>query len=134
MIILDPGHLYRLNELDGGIGVELRFVKRVGDKYPGNAAPPYSGTTTQEVLRALINRTKYVNNQKRWTENEWVLDGLRLALLALERRAASARDAERGNTVATDSVLSLPAGLEVAPVCLSCGHTFCREDCHKGPA
>jgi hypothetical protein len=68
MRVMDPGHWYELALLDAlpnRLGLEtLRFVKRVGDKFPGNQLPAYAGTTTQEVLRALIDRTKYVDAQE----------------------------------------------------------------------
>lgn len=49
MRVLDPGHLYALDSLDKSEDDKsqlLRFVKRIGDKFPGNIAPPYAGTTT----------------------------------------------------------------------------------------
>lgn len=63
MIINDAGHSYTLDCLDEYYYHQhLQFVKRVGDKYPGNAFSS-AGTTSQEVLRALIDRAYYVNNQ-----------------------------------------------------------------------
>jgi hypothetical protein len=62
MKILDPGHDYLLSPLDGDIDIRLTFVKREGVGYPGNIGS-YSGTTCQEVLRSLIDRLDYINNQ-----------------------------------------------------------------------
>jgi hypothetical protein len=86
MKVLDPGHCYLLDVLDGDAPEELTFVKRVGDKYPGNT-DAYSGTTLQEVLRACIDRVKYVNAQIPDFNNNDVLYHLRATILALEQRA-----------------------------------------------
>jgi hypothetical protein len=89
MKVIDPGHKYELRTLDGEEPTRLKFVMRNNppDKYPGNK-DSYPGTTTQEVIRALIDRTKYVQNQQQFAENEAVLYHLRLALYQLEVRAA----------------------------------------------
>lgn len=83
-----------LSILDGtpsdGAGQILTFVKRMGPRYPGNTTK-HHGTTTQEVLRALIERTDYVNNQEPCAETEAVAGLLRSALYLLEVRAARKR-------------------------------------------
>jgi hypothetical protein len=124
MRVLDPGHQYELSVISSHLEPEraardgtlipetLTFVKRVGDHYPGNKQPQYSGTTTQEVIRALIDRTKYVDNQIPSNHNVVVIDGLRSALYSLELRAA----AERGDRPYFD--------LET---CATCGHVLCRR-------
>lgn len=135
MKILDPGHLYSLDTLDGDAdlqdgftlesSVTLRFVKRIGVKYPGNDPPGYDGTTTQEVLRALIDRTKYVDKQDQHTVNISVLYNLRSALYALERRAAE----RRGEPRALDAIRAIDgspdAGIEAFAKCETCGHIKC---------
>jgi len=68
MKVLDPGHKYELAVLDGDLPVILTYTKRIGDKYPGNEPPAYSGTTLQEEWRAQIDRLRYLNNQ----ESHWV--------------------------------------------------------------
>lgn len=89
MICLDAGHKYKLATLDGDVDVILTFVKRnePQEKYPGNANA-YPGTTTQEVLRALIDRQKYVNNQKPSLVNKQIIYFLRMCIWLLEYRAA----------------------------------------------
>lgn len=123
MRIIDPGHLYGLAELDGGHDwhSELQFVKREGPMYPGNVGSE-PGTTTQEVLRALIDRTKYVNGQEPSRTNESVLGHLRAALWELEMRAAD----RRGVYVST----SLMGAIEKEPACGACGHI---PSAHNGP-
>lgn len=102
MIVLDPGHTYELYSLVGyhvvgddrvyeqtlGPSVTLRFVKRVGPKFPGNTPMAYSGTTLQEVLRALIHRTKYLHKQEPNWVNPVCIFLYRAALHLLEYRAA----------------------------------------------
>ena len=86
MRVIDPGHHYLLNTLDGEKPVFLRFVKRKGSNFPGNDSA-YSGTTIQEVLRALIDRLKYVNNQTPHSYNSAVISLLRVCIWWLEKRA-----------------------------------------------
>src|SRR5579871_2164805 len=95
MKVIDPGHLYVLNALDGdeGSSVQLRFVKREGKLYPGNEGH-YAGTTIQEVCRALIDRVKYVNSQLPHDHNRVIINCLRLVILLLEERAAERHNRE----------------------------------------
>jgi hypothetical protein len=89
MIVVDPGHAYGLAELDSGRDSMqlLKFVKREGEGYPGNVGH-YPGTQIQEVLRACIDRIKYVDNQIPHLANKAVLQNLRITLHCLEIRAA----------------------------------------------
>ena len=126
MKVLDPGHMYRLRWLDGGSFGILRFVKRSGDGYPGNIGS-YPGTTTQEVLRALIDRTQYVDNQIPDERNKDVLYHLRSAIFYLESRAAErhGRLEEFNRTIP----IQLPV-IENMPTCDKCNHIGCQGDCH----
>jgi hypothetical protein len=135
MKVLDPGHLYELTNLDTdqpGNRVERAcFVKRIGDKYPGNKPPGWSGTITQEVLRALIDRTKYVDAQLDKTiqvsqdghaHNRAAIRGMRQALRAFEVRAAE----ERQDWAAVVAILQTPE-IELTPTCTGCGHVMCSR-------
>lgn len=124
MKIIDPGHTYDLRCLDvmePSLPVILRFVKREGPGYPGNIGS-HDGTTTQEVLRALIDRTKYVDNQIPDDRNDLVLFHLRCAIYQLETRAAERHD----------RVLPLfdIRDIENQPTCDKCGHIGCDGGCH----
>ena len=124
MRILDPGHRYELDILDKTYDLiaVLQFVKREGEEYPGNIGH-YPGTTTQEVLRALIDRTKYVDQQQHWSANDFVIDYLRRALYELELRAAYA--AGKGlNIFHVDMI-------ETLPTCSTCGHIWCDGSRHE---
>lgn len=120
MKVVDPGHEYILNVLDGNdpetlTPETLTFVKRDGEGYPGNVGS-HSGTTTQEVLRALVDRIKYVDNQIHDDNNDEVLSHLRLAIFYLELRAA-----KRHGRILRASI----AQIELEPTCPVCGHIEC---------
>ena len=120
MKVLDKGHQYELASFDGGTTQVLTFVKRnqPPGKYPGNT-DAYPGTQTQEVLRALIDRAKYVNAQTPCMETTSSIDLLRQVLYLYESRHAHRHQ------------LSLPSSLssniEEVPFCVSCGHLVCAE-------
>lgn len=123
MKVLDPGHRYELEHLDGKKSSTLSFVKREGEKYPGNVGH-HEGTNMQEVIRALIDRIKYVNKQIPDESNLVVLDSLRTCIRQLESRAA-----KRHNRVDpwlyADSLQP-----EIATVCCVCGHVGCNTANH----
>ncbi len=123
---IDPGHLYELDELDGGEGTSLRFVKREGERYPGNMSS-YTGTTTQEVLRALIARMEYVDGQEGHPRNGMVVRHLRLALYQLETRHA-----EMVGMRESFKQLMEHAAIESIPTCPTCGHIVCHHREPKG--
>lgn len=88
MQIVDHGHEYLLDSLDGNQENKLIFVKREGSKYPGNIGS-HPGTTMQEVLRVLIDRACYVNNQIYSGQTALAIEHMKLALYQLEIRAAN---------------------------------------------
>lgn len=87
MLCYDPGHTYELFQLDSDLTTQLRFVKREGPNYPGNKGH-YTGTTIQEVMRASIDRIKYLHWQKQHWINPVCLFLLRVVLNLFEYRAA----------------------------------------------
>lgn len=141
MKVLDPGHRYELDWLDVEPGLtaqalegsgcaDLIFVKREGPGYPGNVGR-HAGTTIQEVLRACIDRVKYLDAQIPDIYNQDVLDFLRLAIKRLEQRAAKRHhrrleDWDPSNSVSTcDGVM-----IEDLDTCPKCLHIGCSGDCH----
>lgn len=118
MNIRDPGHDYVLASLDGDAPQRLTFVKREGPGFPGNVGH-HPGTTTQEVLRALIDRGEYVNSQIPCAETEAATALMRTALLLLELRAA-----RRHGRVPKD----FPTLVEAmdGETCPRCGHIGCE--------
>lgn len=99
----------------------LIFVKREGDGYPGNLGS-HPGTTSQEVLRALIERAEYVNRQVPCAETQAASELMRAALVLLELRAA--RRHER--------FLDAPdvEWIVDSTCCPKCNHVGCEGDCH----
>jgi hypothetical protein len=87
MKIIEAGHVYKLDTLDGEMDVVLTFVNREDN--------PHRGTQTQEVLRALIDRTKHCNRCLEWAGNKAIIHHLRMALALHESRALE-RKCEKG--------------------------------------
>ena len=123
MRTIDPGHVYELDSLDGVLAQQLTFVKRQGPGYPGNVGA-HPGTTTQEVLRALIERSEYVNGQISCPETTLAIGLLQTALYLLESRAA-----RRHGRILDESVDTLVSGIDK---CVSCGHVGCAGLCRQG--
>jgi hypothetical protein len=84
MRVIDPGHIYELQGLGGG-DQTLTFIKRSGGAIKYDKEWP--GLQTQEVLRALIDRTKYLNDVLPCTETQDALWYLRRVLYLYELRA-----------------------------------------------
>jgi hypothetical protein len=130
MKVIDPGHSYALRVLDefsakGEVVSSLVFVKREGPGYPGNVGH-HSGTTTQEVLRALIDRAHYVNGQIPDERNDDAIAHMRDAIYALEHRAA-----ERHDRLASFEELTADyEAIEKLPTCAKCNHIGCDGSCH----
>ena len=85
-----PGHVYELAYLDGHPGEHgtLSFVNREGDL-------PIPGTQSQEVIRALIDRTHHCHHCLPHRVNEQIVYHLRMALVLHEARALE-RKVEKG--------------------------------------
>lgn len=62
MTVVDEGHEYLLDVIDGGPMQRVVFVKREGPGYPLNVGH-HGGTQSQEAFRILINRAQYVDSQ-----------------------------------------------------------------------
>lgn len=84
MEIIDPGHHYLIEDLYGGYQ-HLFFLKRSGGAVKYN--DDHNGTQTQEILRALIDRTKFLNDQIECNESGNSIWHLRMVLYEYEARA-----------------------------------------------
>lgn len=123
MQVLDAGHDYLLTSFDGGPPIRLNFVKRDDppEKYPGNTNA-YPGTLMQEVLRALIERGEYVNNQFSCNQTEEAIGHFAQALWLLEQRHAERHGLpDAMNEIDLESVATVP-------FCTRCGHIICFCD------
>lgn len=118
MRVLDPGHVYILDSLDGDAPQTIAFVKREGARYPGNVGS-HPGITVQEILRACMDRLEYVNEQIPCYETQAASGLLAAAALMLEVRAKRVK----GKVLEADSI-----GHALAlPICATCGHIDCIE-------
>lgn len=122
MEVVDSGHEYILDSLDGEQVNRLVFVKREGEKYPGNVGS-HPGTTIQEVLRALIERGEYVNRQTPSEHTRYAIRYLKWSLYRLEVRAA-----ERHGRTVNFTIEEAVAGLNK---CQMCGHMGCAAECRQ---
>ena len=121
MQVIDAGHEYELQSYDGEQVNRLVFMKREGEGYPFNVGH-HAGTNCQEVLRALIDRVKYLQKQIPCEENERILGYLRSALWQFEKRAALRHGRD---SVFPWSHLYQPIPIEDQPTCKACGHVGC---------
>lgn len=133
MKVIDPGHRYVLGQLDDdGSGVAptaLVFVKREGPGYPGNVGH-HAGTNLQEVLRVLIDRVKYLEQQVPHPNNPIIIFALRHSIWLLEQRAAERHG--RPFTLEAAGILRIEdSSIEDAPTCQQCGHIGCSGECHS---
>ncbi len=100
MKILEPGHVYELAFLDvppaynaeEGIGKIPSNVLTFVNREPGHE---HTGTQTQEVLRALIDRTFHCDSCMPHELNALIIYHLRAALICHEMRALE-RKLEKG--------------------------------------
>jgi hypothetical protein len=122
MRAIDAGHEYELESYDGTQPNRLVFMKREGEGYPFNVGH-HAGTNCQEVLRALIDRVKYLQKQIPCDENLGLLTHLRGALFCLEYRAA--RRHGRVLHIPSESALEV----EDYAVHRLCGHIQCDGNC-----
>jgi hypothetical protein len=97
MKIIEPGHIYQLNWLDKWESNDSRWNEFKGpdskhyldtlvfvNRESGYEHP---GTQTQEVIRALIDRTRHCDNCLRRDGNDLIIHHLRMALVLHEARA-----------------------------------------------
>lgn len=85
MRVIDPGHIYELSQLGTAEPFTLKFVKRSGGAIRYEEEWP--GLQVQEVLRALIDRSIYLDNVIPCTETQDAIYHLRMALFMYEVRA-----------------------------------------------
>ncbi len=126
MKIIDPGHHYLLLTLDEPHDIagkqHLVFVKRCDpichERYPGNY-DQHPGTTLQSVIRCLIERVAYLQNQIACPENAVIKFMLKLCLWLLEFRAAR----RHGQFYMKSIHFAV-----TAKMCTKCGPTICRHN------
>lgn len=98
MKVIETGHIYELRSRrpENAVGPAgdppvVTFI----NKQPGQE---HDGTTTQEVLRMLIDRTRHCANCMPHRNNEQIVYHLRMALVLHEARALE-RKVEKGDII-----------------------------------
>lgn len=91
MKVLEPGHLYELESMEGTNPQKIQFIKKeklISDdpETNGKFATITDGTTNEEVLEVLIDRTKTLGEKLPSRENSLALTKLEEALLWFNRR------------------------------------------------
>lgn len=79
MQVIHPGHKYWLNDFNGNPVQELSFMTDPG---------ALNGTTSEEVLKALIDRFEVLHEALPSVDNRATITHLKSALSAQERRTA----------------------------------------------
>lgn len=119
--VIDPGHKYELLTLDGDLVQTLTFVKRFDhthpERYPGNTSA-YPGTTLQSVIRCLIERIDYLQNQIPHRNNLAIKSSPLGCLWLLEDRAAERHGRDFDYRI---------EDMNQMPMCPHCGHVVCKE-------
>lgn len=105
MKVLKAGHIYELDHLDGSGKTLIHFVER---SYPHKEDKTENeGVQSQELLRVLIDRTKYLDKELPHPLNADIIGHLRLALQGYEARhlAVKPQDGIENATVGADGHL-----------------------------
>lgn len=85
-----------------------------------NTGDPHPGTNCQELIRILIDRTRYLNAQIPHENNKAIMHHLRAALWLFEDRVA-----ERHGFASHDFDFTTE-DIELEPTCKTCGHIICK--------
>lgn len=96
MKIIDSGHIYELTQLGDDNTQIIKFIKRSGGSI--HYEQEWPGLQTQEVLRALIDRTKYLNTILPCNETMEAIKHLQMALYWYEARALRRKRSETNRT------------------------------------
>ena len=118
MKVIEPGHIYIVDSVDGVYPQKIVFVKREGERYPGNVGA-HAGTQMQELLRVVADRARYVNNQIPCFETDAAIQLVEIAILLMEARAKRVK----GKSL-TGLTVQQAIGWKI---CTTCGHVNCTE-------
>lgn len=94
MKVIEKGHIYEAqNRIEGGqsVPMEVQTITFINKEY----GREHDGTTTQEIIRILIDRTRHCANCMPHPNNERIVYHLRMALVLHEARALE-RKTEKG--------------------------------------
>ena len=120
MKIIDPGHIYELSQLGNDDTQIIKFIKRSGGSV--HYEKEWAGLQSQEVLRALIDRTKYLYNILPCKETTEAIRHLQMALYWYEARALRRKRSETNRTTlnhddseVVPGLFNLPDDIPFAP-------------------
>lgn len=90
MKVLNEGHTYTVSNFESGQDSQMiQFIDKRPVEEGSKELYTYSdGTTTEELLEVLIDRTNYLNNKFSCFENNQALVNLTLALMWFEKRTS----------------------------------------------
>lgn len=83
MEVLEPGHTYKLQNKHNGYQI-IQFVK---DNLGFQQSDSHDGILCQELLRVLIDRVNFLNEQVCCHENIEILRNLKECIILFEKRA-----------------------------------------------
>lgn len=113
MYVVEPGHVYEAENVDGDGVQRIQFVRRRDEDatlLPEDERE--EGILTQELLRIAIDRTLYLNDEAPCVENVEIIASLRKALSLYEARAARRTIEKHGM-------------IERVEMCDICQHVLC---------
>ncbi len=114
MKIIDPGHIYELRQLGDDKTQTLTFIKRSSGTIQYDKE--WSGLQTQEVLRALIDRTLYLDKVLECKETKEAIKHLRATLYWYEVRALRRKRSKTNRTTNNhDDSETPPYEMQYAP-------------------
>lgn len=96
MKILESGHIYELDNLEAPGTQLLTFIRRNSKAITHESE--HTGTNTQEVLRALIDRTIFLNNVLHSAETQDAIYYLRMTMFCYEARAWRRKQTKQNKT------------------------------------
>lgn len=96
MKVIENGHVYYLEHLEARGHELLTFIRRNSAAITHESEHP--GTNTQEVLRALIDRTEFLDHVIPSVETRDAAWHLRMALFCYEARAWRRKQAKQNKT------------------------------------
>lgn len=95
MNVLLRGYRYELEDFEGPYVQPLNFIHKERDLDSDTFSTVSDGTTNEEVLRVLIDRLRFLNEEKiACRQNSIAITKLEEALMWLEHRTAERRERE----------------------------------------
>ena len=95
MKVITEGHKYELDSFEGGLPQTIQFIEKVPvTEGSAELKTVNDGTTNEELLKVLIDRTKYLGGKFASRQNSIAITKLQEALMWFENRTQERK--ERG--------------------------------------